>query len=174
MKEQRFRKVVLALICFLSLAQICWAGMGLEINPGQIDVTGVPLGKKVAVSALGGERMKLQIENKGDSKYTYIINILTSLKVGAPLTKGYTDIPDTAWIWPENKEVKIAGHGIKTVELYIKIPRKKEYYNKQYKAVIEVKTKKNNPNDVFVLVCLMEIHFSTLNLDVKEAKNVDK
>jgi len=136
-------------------------GLGLEVDPGEIYVKDVALGKKVAVSALGGERMKLQIENKGDSKCAYIINILTSSKVGAPLTKGYTDIPDTAWIWPENKEVEISGQSMKTVELYIKIPQKKEYYNRQYQAVIEVKTKKNNPNDLFVLACLMKIHLST-------------
>jgi len=136
-------------------------GLGLEVDPGEINLKNVPLGEKVAVSALGGEKMKLRIENKSDSAYTYTIAILPTSETSAALRVGYEDIPDIAWIIPENKEVKIAGNSTKEVELYLEIPKLNKYYNKGYQAVIEVKSKKNRPQELFVLACQLKICFET-------------
>ena len=149
-------------------------GFGLEVEPGEIYIENVALGKTVAVSALGGERMKLRIENKGASAYTYTIDILPTAQTSATLKEGYIDIPDTTWIWPENNEVTIAGKSTEVVEVYLKIPQKKECYDKKYQAVIEVKNKKNRPEEIFVLACQLKMCFSTLNLGVEEAKNAHK
>ena len=54
------------------------------------------------------------------------------------------------------------------MEVYLKIPNRKEYYNKKYQAVIEVKTKKNRPDEIFVLVCQMKITFTTSPIDKKQ------
>jgi len=150
--------VGVAIVGFLS--DKAWA-IGLRVDPGEINIENVPLGKKVAVSALGGERVKLKIENKGNSAYTYTINILPSRNVGAPLEEDFIDIPDTSWIWPEDKEVSIPGESTKVVEIYLKIPKRKEYYNKRYQAVIEVKSGKDKPTELFVLACQLRMRFST-------------
>jgi len=138
-------------------------GMGLGVDPGEINLRDVPLGEKVAVSALGGEKMRLRIENKSDSVYTYTIAILPTSETSAALREGYIDIPDTSWIIPENKEVKIAGKGIKEVGLYLEIPKFNKYYNKKYQAIIEVKSKKNRPQEIFVLACQLKICFATVS-----------
>lgn len=167
-------------VCYILFMVIALAapsrsfGLGLEVGPGDIYIDNVTLGKPVAVSALGGERMKLSIKNKGTSACTYSIDILRTAQTTATLPAGYIDIPDTSWIFPESKEVQIPGNTTKDVELYLKIPKKKEYYNKKYQAVIEVKSIKNNPTEIFVLACQLKMLFSTLNLDVKEAKNAHK
>lgn len=152
-------------------------GLGLAVNPNEIHLENVPLGQLVAVSVLGGERMKLSIKNKGASACTFTINILPTSQTTTVLKDGYGDIPDTSWIQPENKEIRLEGNSSKAVELYLKIPKKKEYYNKKYQALIEVKSKKEHPQELFVVACQVKISFSTLNtlnLNSQEAKNAHK
>lgn len=141
-------------------------GFGLEVDPPEIVVKDCPLGEKVAISDLGGEKMRLRIQNKGAVDYTYAINVLFSAEAQAALREGYIDIPDTSWIIPENKEVCIPAHSSKEVELYLKIPKRDEYYAQRYQAVIEIKSKKNRPEDVFVLAVQIRICFSTIKMEV--------
>lgn len=176
MKQTKRMMTVAVLTCLL----IVWAfliasfGIGLEVDPGEINIQNVPLGQKTAVSVLGGEKMKLNIKNKGASACTYSIDILPCAQTTAVLGAGYSDIPDVSWIFPEAKEVQIPGNSAKEVELYIQIPEKKEYQNKKYQAVIEVKSKKNSQEEIFVLACQLKIRFATLNLYAEEEKNARK
>ncbi|MCK4519931.1 MAG: hypothetical protein KAT96_02040 [Candidatus Omnitrophica bacterium] len=151
--------------CFFSVTGY---GMGLGVDPAEINLRNVPLGELVAVSVLGGKGMMLTIENKSSSAYNYSINILHSSQTSAPLKQGYADIPDTAWIRPKNKEVKVAGKSKKTVEIFLKIPGKEEYYNKKYQAVIEVKSKKNDIREIFVLACQLKLCFTTISREKEE------
>lgn len=160
--------LLVALGCFF-LPQTSWA-IGLEVDPGEIVIKDIPLGEVVKVSELGGEKMKLRIENKGGSAYTYTIDILPTSDTTSKLKEGYRDIPDISWIWPENKEVRIAGKSSKEVELYLKIPKTEEYYNKKYQAIIEVKSKKERPQDLFVLACQLRMSFSTVLSKKEQAK----
>jgi len=159
--RNKLERTVPVLVLSLLFVSYAWAVIGLGVDPPEIYLENVPLGKQVAVSKLGTEAMKLKIENKGEVTTTYEINVLSSLETKAPLREGFTDIAQTAWIWPENKEVSVAGKSTKVVELYMKIPKKKEYYNKKYQGVIEVKSKKNRPEEVFVLACQVRVNFST-------------
>ncbi len=122
---------------------------GLAVDPGAIEVKNVPLGKVVRVSELTGE--KLRIKNKGSRVSTYTISILKTGDTTSKLQEGYKDIPKTDWIWPEEEEIRIAGNSIRAVELYLKIPKKKKYYGEKYQAIIEIKSKKDTPGDLFVL-----------------------
>jgi hypothetical protein len=155
--------IIMVIGLVLPVAGYCF---GLEVNPEEIVVQGCPLGKQVAVSELGGEKMKLKIENKGAAAYTYTISALSSSQATSQLKKDYIDIPDTSWIIAENKEVSIPGNSIKEVELYLKIPKSKKYFNKRYQAIIEVKSKKNKPEDIFVLAVQLRLCFSTLEKKV--------
>lgn len=157
--------LLFTVICLL-FPIVTWA-IGLEVDPVEIKLRNCPLGKKIAVSELGGKKMELRIENKSDSAYTYTIDILTSPGRATPLKEGYVDIPDTSWLWPESKEVRIAGKSTKSVELYLKIPRSKRYYDKKYQAIIEVKSKKNRPEEMFVLAVQLRLCLSTIKKGVK-------
>lgn len=137
-------------------------GLSLEVDPVEIVVKDCPLDEKVALSDLGADKMKLRIQNKGTAAYTYTINVLFPFEAGDFLREGYTAIPDKSWIIPENKEVRIPAHSTKDVELYLKIPKREEYYDKRYQAIIEVKSKKNSPEDVFVLAVQLRMRFSTI------------
>ncbi len=162
--KQSMKMVTAAIFTILFIALVLPSasfGIGLEVDPGEINIQNVALGQKAAVSVLGGERMKLRVKNKGASACIYTINILPTAQTTAVLNPGYKDIPDTSWIFPESKEVEVPGNSAKEVELYLKIPKKKEYYNKKYQAIIEVKSKKNSPEELFVLACQLKMLFST-------------
>jgi len=154
-------KKVLALFCLLCFTRFSWAAIGLAVDPGEVILKDVPLGKVVKVSEIAGEGMKLKITNKSDSAFTYTIDILPTAKTTAKLTKGYADIPKVSWITPETREVRVPAHSEKEVELYLKIPKSKKYYNKNYQAIIEVKSKKNRPEELFVLACQLRVCLST-------------
>ena len=151
--------LLIFVISLLSVSKV--QAIGLEVDPGKINIQNVPLGKKIAVSELGGKEMKLRIKNKSKATYTYTINILHTFETKAELIKGYIDIPDTSWIMPENKEVMVPAKSTKVVELYLNIPKLEQYYNKKYQAIIEVKSKKNRPEEIFVLACQLQMFFST-------------
>ncbi|PIP19209.1 MAG: hypothetical protein COT38_01465 [Candidatus Omnitrophica bacterium CG08_land_8_20_14_0_20_41_16] len=156
-----FQDVPLLIILVVVFCTKLVFGAGLEVGPGDIYVDNVSLGKTAAVSTSSREKVKLNIKNKGASACTYSIDILRSAQTTAALGAGYLDIPDVAWIFPETKEILVPPNSAKDVELYIKIPKKKEFYNKKYQAVIEVKSKKNKPEEIFVLACQLKILFST-------------
>ena len=153
----RYLRFVALAAGILAASSVMAAGLGLGVGD-DIYVNNAPAGQRTAVSTLGAA--KLKIINKGDSANSFIINILKSSDTTAPMQNGYGDIPDSSWIVPAKSEVKIAGHSVIDVELYLDIPKNKEYYGKKYQAVIEVKTKQRNPGDLFVLACQLKICFS--------------
>ncbi|MFH1191138.1 MAG: hypothetical protein V1670_02970 [Candidatus Omnitrophota bacterium] len=178
LKEKKSTSVALVILFCLIVFAVPGKsfGLGLGVDPGEINLQNVPLGQKAAVSVLGGELMKLRVKNKGASACTYIINILYSAQTSAALSAGYKDIPDTSWIYPESKEVVVPGNSVKDVELYIKIPKQKKYSNKRYQAVIEVKSKKNSPQELFVVACQLKMCFSTgsQKSEVRRLKSEDR
>ncbi len=139
---------------------------GIAVGPGEIFLENVPLGRKVAVSALAGRNLKLNINNKNSSSYIYTINVFYTAETTNALREGFMDIPDISWISPEKQEVEIEGNGTKTVELYLNIPKNKKYAGKKYQAIIEVKNKPK-PGDFFNFAAQPIIRFSTL----EEKKN---
>jgi len=135
--------------------------LGMEVDPSEINLKNVPLGEEIAVSVSSEEKMKLTIQNKGTTPYTYTIDILPVFETTGALKRGYTNIPDTSWIWPEKKDVLIQGDGREEVELFLKVPDEESYRDKNFQAEIEIKSKKNSPEEVFVVAVRLRIFFST-------------
>lgn len=135
--------------------------IGLSVDPGEIVLRGVPLGKKISVAEFAGEKTKLLIENKSSEDFTYEIEILSTTGANALLKEGYKDIPDTSWIIPEQKEIHILAGAAGTVDIYLDIPKNEQYENQNFQAVINVKSKKNNPEDLFVLAVQLRMCIST-------------
>lgn len=137
-----------------------WA-MGLAVDPGRIDLEAVPLGDKVTASEVAGEPLCLEITNNSSTAFDYVIDILYSGETSAPLPSGYQDITDTSWIIPAQSEVSIKAGQTKEVELYLNLPDDPNYAGKKYQAVVEVKSKKRRPEDIFVLAAQVRIRFTT-------------
>jgi len=133
----------------------------MEVDPVEIVLENCPLGEKVLVSDLGGSEMTLRIQNKAPVDYTYTISVLSGSDGNSPLKQGYEEIPEVSWIIPESEEVRVPANSTAETELYINVPDREEYAGKKYQAVIEVKSKKNNAKDVFVLAVQIGMRFST-------------
>ncbi|MFH1310429.1 MAG: hypothetical protein ABIH85_07115 [Candidatus Omnitrophota bacterium] len=139
--------------------------LGLSVDPGEIILREVPLGEKISVVEFAGEKAKLLIENKSEKDCTYDIEVLSVTGVNAHLKRGYKDIPGTSWIKPEKKEVHILAGNTKTVDVYLEIPKDKQYENKNYQAILEVKSRKDNPGDLFVLAVQVRMCISTQKIE---------
>jgi len=135
--------------------------LGVEVDPVEINLKSAPLGETIAISVLSEEKMKLTIQNKGAIAYTYTIDVLPASKTTGVFKKGYINIPDTSWIWPQKREVLIQGDSVKEVELFLKVPDEKGYKDKNFQAVIEIKSKKNSPKEVFMVAVQLRMFFST-------------
>jgi hypothetical protein len=142
------------------IPSLCFA-LGLAVDPGSVSVKGVPLGEKVAVSQYSSEHKKFAITNKSDSAYTFTIAILPVSKTTSLLTPGYQDIPDVSWLVPQEKEIRIDAYATREVELHVLVPRKKQYADKKYMAVLEVKSKKNNEGEMFVVAAQAQMWIDT-------------
>lgn len=156
------RHVVMTTTAFFifNISSFCFA-LGLAVNPGNVSVKDVPLGEKVAMSQYSSEHKKIQIVNKSDSAYTFTIAILPVSKTTSPLTLGYQDIPDVSWITPEEKEVRVDAFATREIELFVAVPKKKEYGNKKYMAILEVKSKKNNESEMFIVAAQAQVWIDT-------------
>lgn len=135
--------------------------MGLSVDPSEIILNNVPVGKRISVSEFAGEKMRLVIKNKSLQDFFYQINILDAAQTKTSIKHGYKDIPDTSWITPESGQIHILAGDIKTVDLYLKIPKDKQYENQNYQAIVEIKSKKNNPEDLFVLAVQARMYIGT-------------
>jgi hypothetical protein len=132
--------------------------LGMEVDPVEINLKNIPLGETIAVSALSEEKMKLTIQNKSPIPYTYTIDIIPVAETGGIVKGGYADIPDTSWIQPEEKEVLIPANSTKEVELFVMIPDNDAYKAKSFQAVVDIKSRKNSPQDVFVVAVQINIY----------------
>jgi hypothetical protein len=60
-----YKRTVCALLLFAAACLVfptAARAIGLEVDPVEINLTNVPLGKRIAISEIGGEKMKLLIE----------------------------------------------------------------------------------------------------------------
>jgi hypothetical protein len=154
------KRIISISIVILFFCARLWA-MGLAVGPDLIDLEAVPLGDKVTASQLAGQPLCLEITNNSSTAFDYVIDILHTGKTSAPLPADYQDIPDTGWIIPEAEEVRIEAGQTKEVELYLNLPDDPAYSGKKYQAVIEVKSRKQRPEDIFVLAAQVRIRLST-------------
>lgn len=157
-----FNKLVLFFLIIGLFFPVASWGFGLSVDPEVINLENIPLGEKVSVANLGGDALKLKITNKGGSLYGYSIKILYTAVTANSLKAGYEDIPDIFWIEPEKKEIKLLGNGSTSLDIFIKVPNNDNYADKKYQAIVEVKNKKNNPEETIVLACQIPIRFSTV------------
>jgi len=130
---------------------------GMRVEPGELVIKGVPLGEKTSASRLGAE--KLKVTNKDGKAHRFTVKVLTTAASRSRLKYGYEDIPDASWLKPGEAESVIGPLQSKEFDLFVEVPKKKDYAGKSFQAIVEVKREKDEPKDLFVLaaqprVCL--------------------
>ena len=131
---------------------------GLGVAPGELTVKEVPAGKKVLISSLGAE--KLKVTNKDSRPHRFTIKVLTCAESQNRVKYGYQDIPDIAWLKPAEAEAVIGPMETKEFDLFAAVPKKAEYRGKSFQAIVEVRREKDNPTDLFVLAAQPRVCFT--------------
>jgi len=162
--EKKMERVLFAAFMgmYLLFSVPVFGAGGMEVDPVDVIVENCPLGEKVTASDLGGDEMVLRIQNKDSVSHSYTVNILPVAGGKSRLKPGFERIPDTTWIVPESEEILIPGKSTGKMELYINVPNMEKYGDKKYQAVVEVKSKKDDPGDMFVLAVQIGMRLSTL------------
>ena len=107
--------------------------------------TDIPPGKELLPPEL--KKSVLTINNQSPFKQTFSLSIRTTTEAALRRTGGYSEIPDTEWIFfldPSRKEfrkireITINARERKDIAIGIMIPDKAEYYGKNYEAIIRI------------------------------------
>jgi len=147
------------------------------VEPSVISVNNVGLGKKfeLQVSSPGSAGYFLAVANTGDKRANYAISILSCKEYGCNPYFGYQDIPDVRWIETKavsGKQLAVSRKGNLTEitlsagetgyvrNIFIKIPKKKEYYNQRWQAVVKV-IKKASPGEMVNLEVILPLWIET-------------
>lgn len=138
---------------------------GFLVDSSYIKVSNVPLGKNFELLATPannpnsadtpGDQYFLKITNNKAESAKYTIELLTCKDSGYNPVAGYQDIPDLKWIKVENPTIEIPAHEKGYFRgVWIKIPKKKEYYNQRYQVIVKVKGVVNEGQSINVEVVL--------------------
>lgn len=113
----------------------------IATQPSALLFEGAPLGKE--------QRLKLKIFNSDEKEHRYKITpmifpydpkkrqIFTSPK--------YSWIPDTNWIKPDRSRINIKPHSAEGLTVKVRIPKRKEYYNRDWEAILFIEPKEGLP-----------------------------
>jgi len=147
------------------------------VEPSVISVSNVVLGKKfeLQISSPASAGYFLAVANTGEKRADYAISIMTCKEYGCNPYFGYSDIPDGGWI--ETRVVSSEQRAVSRKEnlteitipagetgyvrgIFIKIPKKKEYYNQRWQAVVKV-IKKASPGEMINLEVVLPLWIET-------------
>ncbi|OQA91555.1 MAG: hypothetical protein BWY26_00882 [Elusimicrobia bacterium ADurb.Bin231] len=143
--------------------------IGIAMDPNEIKPANyVTLGKTLKVSELINQ--KLQVKNIYKETRIVQIGIFPPSEINVPLKEGYTEIPNSVWVQPEQPELEVTANSVRDIEIYIKIPREESNFNQKYQAMIEVKTKKMREEETFVLALNIPIFLTTEKIGEENPK----
>jgi len=135
--------------------------MGLTVEPGGLLVQNVPIGVTYDFTKEVG--IPLTIYNRDNRPHTYILSTDKPSKVGSrKWLKGYLEIPNPSWVWPEEKEIRIEANSSGKVNLYMKIPPAEKYYNQHWAVSLGVKGKPE-AGQMFALAAHPRMEIETLS-----------
>jgi len=111
------------------------ANLNYQTLPSKFVLRGVKPGKEYEIGETFGKSFK--IVNMNDATYTFRMESMNSETSGLPLERGCENTPDVGWLWFEKSEIKISDNTIRKAKIFLKIPKRKEYYGKKYQLFIK-------------------------------------
>ena len=110
----------------------------LKVKPDTIQYVEVPVGKRFQF------RAPVQIYNEKDEAATFIMDVIKPSTIKSTWLKGYQEIPETTWYSFEDIHVKIPGHSVANVLMYINVPKNQTYYNQHWVVTLSIREKTSN------------------------------
>ncbi|MBF0452479.1 MAG: hypothetical protein HQK75_17380 [Candidatus Magnetomorum sp.] len=127
---------------------------GLSISPSTHHFKDVPVGKKYTFP------VPISVKNPSDQLTSYTIRIMTPSQVGLSLDDGFLDIPSKKWVSFEKKHIATNPHETVSIKMFIEIPNKKEWLNKNWEFLVSVE-EHFKPSSIFNIVSDAKILITT-------------
>lgn len=161
----KFLLVVIAGVMFWS--NTIFAG-GILVDPSVIKVSSVTLGKDFELkTSTGVKEYFLSITNTDNKPSKYTVEVLTCKEYGCTPYFGYSDIPDVKWIEIKSPGILVPAKETGYVrDVFIKIPKKKKYYNQRWQAIVKV-LKKASAGEMMNLEVILPLWIETERKVVK-------
>lgn len=119
---------------------------GLSVQPATYLFKDIPVGTRIKLP------VPMVIHNRDDRPHTYIITAFKPSEIGMQWPEGYIELPDAVWFSFDEKEVTIAGGGIKSVNMYLHIPGGDAYYNQKWVVAAGVTARVGSGESVVLAV----------------------
>ena len=132
-----YKAVPIFLIFF---AKSAFAG-GILVDPSFVRVQGVEPGVKFELTATTeSNKYFLVLTNKNDNPADFSIVFITCKEYGCEPRSGYKDVPETKWFNMKSQKISVpAGQKFYVKDVFIEVPKKKEYQNQKWQAVVKVR-----------------------------------
>lgn len=163
-------------ILFLELVAISFflvsnlSGNEFLVDPSIIKVDVVAIGKDFELKiSTGIKGYFLSIDNRDDKPSKYTVEILSCEQYGCSPYFGYNDIPDIKWIKIKSPEILVPAKQTGYVKnVFVKIPKKKKYYNQRWQAIVKV-LKKPSTGEMINLEVVLPLWIETES-KIKQAR----
>lgn len=134
-KIKLFVLIVLIQLIFL----ICFSGalgMGILTPFIECKMDNLKPGKRYSTARM--RNMPLKVKNAGENEVRVKIEVLKPAK--GELRQGYEQIPDVSWISMEKDSFNLKPGSYDQTDVFVEVPKKKEYYGKKYQAFLLIGT----------------------------------
>ena len=108
-----------------------------QVQPQDLFLIDVPLGKKVNVWNQFGKSLKVYNPNKVECRYR--IESITLKEGDSPVRRGFVETPDPKYLTFDNMTIKVPPKSSERVFLYLTIPDKPENREKNFMFLVTVK-----------------------------------
>ncbi len=120
----------------------------IGIEPSNLIFKNLPLRKK--------EKKKIILYNNDQTAHKYTVTSqvieVDPTREQIFVTSGYTWVPNKKWLRPKRKKVKILPGESKELTVSVKIPKKKEHYQKKWEALIFIEPDQGRSRFARVLI----------------------
>ena len=110
-------------------------GFSLGVSPAVICISGLEIGEDKDTG------VDYTITNEAENEQEFTLEIIAPIMPSDESLKGYSKLPDLAWLYVEKKTLLIPGKSSGTSRIRVKIPREEKYYNQHWAASCHIKQK---------------------------------
>jgi len=148
-------KIILIILHLLLLLDLSISfSQGLSVSPSKLHFKNVSVGKRFQFST------PITVTNKSKELTSYTIRAILPSKAGVIVDKGFKELPSKDWVSFEKKHIATNPLESVIINMFIEIPEKAEYINKDWEFLVSVE-EHFKPSSMFNIVCDVKIFVST-------------
>ena len=109
--------------------------MGMRVQPGGALLQGIPVGERRELP------VPLVIFNDDDAPHVVTVSACKPSAAGGRPKRGYTEIPDAAWMTFQPDAVEAPARGTGSIKMFLSVPADKKLLNQHWSLCLAVRSK---------------------------------